>query len=79
MSRYDFKCPNGHVTELEFPIGKAPDEIDCLDQPELLQDIDQCWCALRAKRQIATGTSFLVNKVMLPPSKRSRMIAKDVL
>jgi len=57
MARYDFKCDDEHVTEHKYPIGKAPDVL-------------RCECKLDAKRVLATGTSFIINKVMSPPSKR---------
>jgi len=27
--RYRFRCPKGHETEREYPIGTAPDEVVC--------------------------------------------------
>jgi hypothetical protein len=57
MARYDFECSEGHVAEHTFDIGTAPSKVECT-------------CGLPAKRKFATGTSFLINKVMSAPSKR---------
>lgn len=57
MARYDYECDDSHVTEHTFPIAQAP-------------DIVLCGCNLEARRKLATHTSFMINKVMSPPSKR---------
>ena len=57
MARYDYECDDSHITEKKFTIGTAPDMI-------------LCGCNLGARRKLATGTSFIINKVMSPPSKR---------
>ena len=31
MMRYEYECPNGHRTECRYPMGKAPQEIDCIE------------------------------------------------
>jgi putative FmdB family regulatory protein len=31
MAAYDYRCPQGHVTERRFPMGQAPPEADCPD------------------------------------------------
>jgi len=28
---YQYKCPKGHITEHDFPIGKNPETISCLE------------------------------------------------
>lgn len=57
MARYDYECDDDHVTEHKFGIGTAPDSV-------------LCGCNLEARRKLATNTSFIINKVMSPPSKR---------
>lgn len=75
MSRYDFECTQGHTTEHEFPIGTAPILVACTEPiryyplgPETEGELEDC--EYPAKRLPATGVSFLVNKIMSPPSKR---------
>ena len=72
MPNYDFKCPDGHVTEEHFTFEDVTDSIIC---PEILNktgpgDMGPDYCMADAERQLPTGVSFIVNKVMLPPSKR---------
>ena len=57
MARYDYECDDSHVTEHKFDIGTAPDSV-------------VCGCNLEARRKLATNTSFMINKVMSPPSQR---------
>lgn len=65
MPRYDFECPNGHVTEEVFLFSEVPESIMCQQcMPEVY--------GVPAKRQLSTNFSFIVNKVMLAPSKRMR-------
>lgn len=57
MARYDYRCDDDHVTEYTYPMAEVPSEV-------------RCECTLTARRMLATGTSFIINKVMSPPSKR---------
>ena len=77
MPHYDFRCPEGHVTEHQFTFEDVPQEIECPEpmfQHKWLEpaghEWEACTCALTAERQISKGTLFIINKVMLPPSRR---------
>ena len=64
MARYDYRCPLGHVNEMTFPIARAPNEFICFEP------IRATLCNEVSIRLLATGTSFIINKVMSPPSQR---------
>jgi hypothetical protein len=68
MARYDYKCPGGHINEVSFPIGEAPKTIGCPEREDVHPELDEC--PEGATRMLATHTSFMINKVMSPPSKR---------
>jgi hypothetical protein len=71
MPRYDFKCPDGHVTEEIFTFADVPKEIQCPAGVEVATpDGGVEPCGAGAVRQISTGTWFINNKVMAPPSVR---------
>lgn len=31
MAKYDYKCPDGHVSEEVYPMGEAPKSVECRD------------------------------------------------
>jgi hypothetical protein len=42
---YEYRCDNGHALELMFPLGDAPDEVDCFecgDQDNSCSDPECC-------------------------------------
>ena len=68
MARYDYLCPLGHLNESEFDIGTAPRTIMCVHEHTDYNYFEMC--IEESVRQLATNTSFMINKIMSPPSQR---------
>lgn len=67
MPRYDFECPDEHVTEQTFSFADVPESISC--PVENLVNPGGV-CGWTAKRIFSKGTWFINNKVMAAPSVR---------
>lgn len=74
MPRYDFECPDGHRQEQTFSFADVPEVVYCGEIVQSRVDDEHGWqdvvCGKDAARQLSTGTWFINNKVMAPPSVR---------
>lgn len=58
MPLYDYKCPNGHITEVQHSISESP-ALYCEHVEEDEYNCQEYTCGLRLKRQIGGGDFVL--------------------